>query len=140
MWQIIVGIGFICLILEIFVPSMFFLNLAVAAFICAVVSLFYQSVFGLAVIFCVLSLLLIAGIRPLLVNKNRNKDLQTGMEAKYVGKTAKVLENIDNQNGVITIYDERWQARNVEDGIIEAGSNVEIIGYDSIIMKVKKVD
>jgi len=140
MWQIITGIGICCLILEIFVPSLFFLNFAIAAFICAIISVFYQSIIGLLVIFCILSLVLIAGIRPIFLNGKKNKDLQTGMEGKYIGKTARAVENIDKNNGIITIYDERWQARNIEDGTIEAGQTVEITGYDSIIMQVKKVN
>lgn len=67
--------------------------------------------------------------------RKENKE-KTGMEAKYIGKIAKVIEKIDSENGVISIYDERWQARSNE--VIEAGQNVEIIGYDSLIMKVKK--
>ena len=50
------------------------------------------------------------------------------------------IENIDKNNGVITIYDERWQARNIENETIEAGQTVEIVGYDSLIMKIKKID
>ena len=40
MWQIILCIGFIFLILEMFTPAMFFLNFAIACFIVAVLSLF----------------------------------------------------------------------------------------------------
>ena len=65
---------------------------------------------------------------------------KTGIEEKYVGKTARAVENIDKNNGVITIYDERWQARNIENETIEAGQTVEIVGYDSLIMKIKKID
>jgi len=61
------------------------------------------------------------------------------MEAKYVGKTAKVIEDIDKDKGAISIYDERWQARSIDEGIIETGSIVKIESYESIIMYVRKV-
>ena len=139
MWQIILGIGIIFLLLEIFVPTMFFINFAVAAAICAVISLFYKSLFGLILIFSILSLVLIFVLRPIFQKQSENEE-KTGMEEKYVGKTARVVENITKDCGVISIYDERWQARNVEDSTIEVGCNVQIIGYESLVVKVKKAD
>lgn len=139
MWQVFLGVGIIFLLLEIFVPSLFFINFAIAAAVCAVISLFYKSIFGLCVIFSLLSLVFIFVLRPIFQKKSPN-DIKTGMEEKYVGKTARVVENISKDCGVISIYDERWQARNVEDSIIEVGCVVEILGYESLVMKVKKVD
>ena len=140
MWQTILIIGIICLMLEIFVPTLYFLNLAIAAFICAIIAVYYHSYIGISIIFCVITLLLLVTIRPLFIKKNTDKEKMTGMEGKYIGKIAKVIENVDKNSGFISIYDERWQARNVEDGVIEAGQNVEIVGYDSIVIKVKKID
>lgn len=139
MWQIILGIGIVFLLIEIFIPTMFFINFAIAAAICAIISLFYKSIFGLTIIFSILSLSFIFILRPIFQKKNPNEE-KTGMEEKYVGKTAKAIENITNESGVISIYDERWQARNIENETIETGQNVEIVGYESLIMKVKKIN
>lgn len=140
MWQFILGVGIIFLLIEIFAPSMFFLNFALAAFVCAAISYFYQNIIVLTILFCVLSLILIFTLRPIFLKKCDKKEEKTGIEEKYVGKTARAVENIDKNNGVITIYDERWQARNIENETIEAGQTVEIVGYDSLIMKIKKID
>ena len=140
MWQIILGVGIIFLLLEIFAPSMFFLNFALSALICAIVSVFFDNIVFLIVLFCVLSVIFILSLRPIFLKKIYKKDEKTGIEEKYIGKTAKVIENTDKNYGIISIYDERWQARNIEEGIIEAGQIVEIVGIDSIIMKVKKVN
>ena len=139
MWQIILGVGIIFLLLEIFIPSMFFINFALAAVVCAIISLFYEGIFVLVVIFSILSLIFVFLLRPIFQKKSSD-DAKTGIEEKYVGKTARVVENVTCDAGVITIYDERWQARNVEDSTVEAGCSVEIVGYDSLIMKVKKLD
>lgn len=139
MWQIILGIGIIFLLLEIFIPTMFFINFAIAAAICSVVSLFYQSFFGLIAIFSILSLLFIFILRPLF-QKKTSKEQKTGMEEKYIGKIAHVVQDVTATDGAISIYDERWQARNIEDFTIKAGQKVEIISHDSLIMKVKKID
>jgi len=76
----------------------------------------------------------------LLVKNCINKNQQTGIESKYIGKIVPVVEDINESNGTVSIYDERWQARNVENGTILKGSKVKIISLDGIIMQVKKVD
>ncbi len=140
MWQIILCVGFLFLILEMFTPAMFFLNFAIAAFVCAGLSFFITNLALLIVIFCVLSVILIYTVRPILqklVKKDKKTD--TGIESKYIGQKAKVIEDIDKQKGVISIYDERWQARNVDEGVIEKESTVEIVSNESIVMYVRKV-
>lgn len=138
LWQIYVIAGLLFLILEMAVPSMFFLNLAVAGFITALISLFVTSWIFLIVIFTVLSILSIVLLRPLLL-RNSTKEQQTGMEGKYIGKVVKVIEPIDKYSGAITIYDERWEARTDSDEQIPVGSEVKIIKYDSLILTVERV-
>ena len=138
LWQIYAITGLLFLILEMAVPSMFFLNLAVAGFITALISLFVTSWIFLIVIFTVLSILSIALLRPLLLRKS-TKEQQTGMEGKYIGKVVKVIEPVDKYNGAITIYDERWEARTDSDEQIPVGSEVKIIKYDSLILTVERV-
>jgi len=140
MWEFFVGLGFIFLIIEIFAPSMFCLNFAISAFICAIISLFITNITILTVTFSILAIFLIFTLRPILMKNLNDKKLKTGIESKYVGKIAKAIENIDKSNGTISIYDERWQARNIEEGTIEKGSEVEIVSYESIVMYVKKIN
>ncbi len=140
MWQIILCIGFLFLILEMFTPAMFFLNFAIAAFVCAGLSLITTNIPFLVTVFCVLSVILIYTVRPILKKLvKKDKATDTGLESKYIGQKASVIEDIDKQKGVISIYDERWQARNVDEGIIEKGSTVEIVSNESIVMNVRKV-
>ncbi len=139
MWQIMLCVGVISLILEIFMPTAFFLNFSIAGFVCAILAFFVHSFSIVIITFCVLSLLLLLVLRPIILGFQKSINQKTGMDEKYVGKTAVVTEDIDKTKGLISIYDERWQARNVEEGVIPAGSTIEIVGYDSIIMKVKRV-
>ena len=55
MWQFLCVVGIAFVILEIFTPSMFFLNFALAAFITAVVSLITPDKFTLVLVFFALS-------------------------------------------------------------------------------------
>lgn len=139
MWQLfgIVGIAF--LILEIFTPSMFFLNFALAAFICVPISVYISNIFALILIFSVLSFVSFIFLRPILV-KNFNKSQETGINSKYIDKVVKTDTEITNTSGVINIYGERWEARSDDGSVIPAGVNVKIVRNESIIMYVKKID
>lgn len=137
LWQII---GIICIgliILEIFTPTLFFLNLAMGAFITGIVSLWYKDVSGLIMIFAVLSAIILIFIRPLLYKKVPDEN-KTGIEGKYIGKNAHVEEEITKDSGVISIYGERWEARVENDETIPAGTEVKIVRNDSLIMYVEK--
>ena len=138
LWQIIGIIGVALCILEILTPTLFFLNLAIGAFLTAVISIWYNSIPGLIAIFVVLSSVILIFIRPILMKKE-SKEKQTGIEGKYIGKTAKVESDITKESGVITIYGERWEARNINDNVIPAGSEVRIIRNDSLIMYVENI-
>lgn len=139
LWEFIVicGIGFI--ILELFTPSMFFLNFAVAAFVTAVVSLYTTKMITLVLVFFALSFLSFIFLRPLILRKI-SKETETGVNNKYIGKTAKVVEEINETGGVISIYDERWNAKSEDGSVISAGTNVQITKNEGLILYVKKSD
>lgn len=137
-WQFLCVIGIAFVILEIFTPSMFFLNFALAAFITAGISLITLNKFALVLAFFLLSFLSFVFLRPILLRRN-SKDTETGMEGKYIGKTAKVTEEVTAERGVITIYGERWEARCENGEIISVGAEVKILRNDSLIMYVTKI-
>ena len=137
MWQLLVILGLVFLVLEMFTPMLFFLNFAIASFITAIASFIITDINILMLIFVVLSLLLLWFLRPLLVKSKNQKNSNTGMESKYIGQTAKVIEEVTSDSGVISIYDERWNARSINNEIIPIGSIVEIVKHESLIMSVK---
>ncbi len=139
LWEIFVIAGLAFLILEMLVPSMFFLNLAIAGFITAVTAVWITDRIILTILFVILSVLSILFLRPLLIKNKKDKEHETGMEAKYIGKIVKVTDPVSKYSGAITIYDERWEARTENDETIPAGSEVRIIKYDSLILTVEKV-
>lgn len=139
LWEFLVicGIGFI--ILEIFTPSMFFLNFALAAFLTAIASLYTSKMIALVLIFFSLSFLSFLFLRPFLLRKF-SKETETGINDKYIGKTAKVIEEVSSNNGVISIYDERWNARTEDGSVIQACEEVKIVRNESLIMFVEKLN
>lgn len=139
LWEIFAIAGLIFLILEMLVPSMFFLNLAVAGFITAIAAVWIANLVTLLILFAVLSILSIAFLRPILVKNKKDKEKETGMGGKYIGKNVKVIEPVGKFSGAITIYDERWEARTDSDETIPAGAEVRIIKYDSLILTVERI-
>lgn len=134
-WQILAGLGLLFLILEMTVSTMFFLNFAVGAFVTAICAIYIFNWYALTIIFVAVSMISLIFLRPLLV-KQTHKNQETGLAAKYIGKTAKVIETVTPNSGVISIYDERWEARS--DHEIPQGSEVIIERNESLVMYVKE--
>lgn len=139
LWEIFAIAGLAFLILEMIVPSMFFLNLALAGFVTAIVALFVKSWIILTFIFVVLSILSILLLRPILIKQKESKEKETGMEGKYIGQIVKVIEPVTKFSGAITIYDERWEARTDSDETIPVGSEVRIVKNESLVLTVEKI-
>ncbi|HNW26574.1 MAG TPA: NfeD family protein [Candidatus Gastranaerophilaceae bacterium] len=136
-WQILIVAGVIFLIIEIFTPMVFFLNFAIACFITAVIALFIIDLNYLIPIFIVFSAIFLIFLRPILV-KSRDGGKKTGVEEKYIGKTAKVIETVTSNSGVVSIYDERWNARSDSDEEIPAGEEATIVRNESLVLYVKR--
>lgn len=138
LWQLIAvcGIGFI--ILEIFTPSMFFLNFALAAFLTSGISFWVKNPYTLTIIFFILSFVSFIFLRPI-IQKKINKSKETGINSKYIGQIVKTETEITETSGVISIYGERWEARSVNNSLIPQGSDVKIIRNESIIMYVEEI-
>lgn len=140
LWQLYAIVGVVCIILEMIVPSMFFLNLAIAGFITAIISLFINNADMLTIDFIILSLVSLFVLRPLLLRTLKSsKDKEIGISGDYIGKVVKVIEPVTKYSGAITIYDERWDARIEDEGEIPAGSEVRIIRNESLVMYVERV-
>ena len=139
LWEIFAIVGLISVILEMIVPSMFFLNLALSGFLTAVLALFIDSWIYLTVIFVVLSIMSILFLRPILLKHKESKEQETGMQGKYIGKIVKVIEPVTKYSGAITIYDERWEARVDGDETIEVGAEVKIVKNESLVLTVERV-
>lgn len=139
LWEIFAIAGLAFLILEMIVPSMFFLNLALAGFVTAIVALFVKAWIILTFIFVVLSILSILLLRPILIKQKESKEKETGMEGKYIGQIVKVIEPVTKFSGAITIYDERWEARTDSNETIPVGSEVRIVKNESLVLTVEKI-
>jgi membrane protein implicated in regulation of membrane protease activity len=137
-WNFLAICGISFLILEMFTPSMFFLNFALASFITAGVSFWVKNPYILTVIFFVLSFVSFIFLRPVIIKK-LSKTNETGIKSKYIDQIVKVDTEITSTSGVISIYGERWEARSENGATIPQGSDVKIVRNESLIMYVVQV-
>lgn len=135
MWQLFLILSMIFLIIEMFYPVMFFLNFALACILVACLTPYIYNIPTLIVLAVVFSGLFLWILRPVLMKKLQSN--KTGIEDKYIGKEAKVIETINSDGGAITIYGERWNAKADEE--IQTGENVKIIKNDGLVFYVQKI-
>lgn len=137
-WQLLIMTGVVFIIIEIFTPVMFFLNLALACFMTAVVAYYISDWNILVPLFVISSAIFLIFLRPILIKKRENGDTKTGVDEKYIGKIAKVTDTITAQSGVVAIYNERWEARSNTGEEIPVGSEVKIVRNESLVLYVEK--
>lgn len=138
-WQILLFIGVIFLIIEMFMPMLFFLNFAIACLLTSILALFIIDWNILVPVAIVFSAIFFLFLRPLLL-KSRNGDKKTGVEEKYIGKIAKVTDAVTFNSGVISIYNERWEARSESGEEIPAGTEVKIVRNESLLLYVERLN
>ncbi len=139
-WMIYIIISVIAVIVEIFVPSLFCINFAIAGVITALISIFDWVNFPVTIlIFLALSMLSIIFIRPILKKMVQRDNNDDDFRIKYIGKTAKVIEPVSINKGAITIFDERWEARIKEGEEIPENTNVKIVDNDGLTLFVERI-
>lgn len=137
-WQLLILAGVVFIIIEIFTPVLFFLNLALACFMTSVLAYYIYDWNILVPVFVVFSAMFLLFLRPILV-RSRTNGQKTGVEEKYIGKSAKVTEVVTATSGVVAIYNERWEARSNTGEEIPVGAEVKIVRNESLILYVEKI-
>lgn len=138
LWKVFLALGFILLILELITPTTFFLSLAIGSFATGILAIFVKTFNVLIPVFVIVSVASLMLFRPFLRDRLKGKE-ESGIDEKYIGKTAKVTEKVTKTSGVISIYGERWEARTLSDEEFLENSEVKIVKNDSLIMYVEKV-
>ena len=136
LWQKLVIAGIVLVILEVLTPTTFFITLALACFVTAAVSLLTLNMNILVPVWVVSSLIFLAGLR-LFSKKKEKVNAGTGMD-RYVGQRATVLEEVDDDRGVVTIFDERWNARSADKKVYAVGEKVIIQKEENLVLYVGK--
>ena len=138
-WIVFLIIATISFIAEIYTPTMFFLNFALAGILCSIISLITENYNVLIPLFTILSILFILFLRPIF-NINPNKEKTQSFESQYIDKIATAITDINAFSGRLKIYDEDWEARTIDEEKpeIKKGSKVRIIRHTDLTMYVEK--
>ena len=132
------GIFLVLLVLEIIslgLTTIWFAGGALAAFAAALLG---ANIIIQAVLFLVISLVLLVVTRPIAVKYFNNNLAKTNVE-NVIGKTAKVSRQIDNVNslGEAVLEGETWMARSENNEIIAEGTLVTVVAVEGVKLIVR---
>jgi membrane protein implicated in regulation of membrane protease activity len=141
-YQLLIALGFVFLVLEIFIPAFMVASIAVGFFMAALGSYLGGSVEWQIFLFSLGVLLTFFGIRPMMgkVGYGKGGEVKTNQDA-LLGRRGKVTERIDNSNnlGRVSLDGDVWRAQSSNNVLIEVGDSVEVVSVESIVLSVKKI-
>ena len=141
LWHIWLMIALITFIMEIFVPSFILFNFGIGALVGSLAAGLNLSMEWQIVLFSSGSLASFFLVRPVMKKYayNRSQDYKSNADA-MIGRVAQVSEEISNENnqGLVMLDGDIWQARSQSNEIIPKGTLVEIVQLNSIILIVKE--
>ena len=110
---------------------------AIGGLAACITSLFTDSIPIQAVVFVVVTAIALVVTRPL-VKKLRKKKAEPTNADRYLGKTAVVVERIDNENatGLVKVDNQKWTARSVDGSPIEEGLTVTVAAIEGVKLMV----
>jgi membrane protein implicated in regulation of membrane protease activity len=132
---ILVAIVFV--ILELITSSFFLVWFGIGAIVAAILNYFGFDIYVQFVAFAVVSLILILSTRRFADRIAPESSKKTTAE-RLIGKTAKVLRQIDENTFVVSVAGEEWSAHTND--AVDVDDTVKVVGINSIILIIEKVD
>lgn len=137
-WHIWVIAALLLFIVEIFTSGFAVICIAVGALGGAAASAFGAPFWGQILAFALLALVSLVTVRPVMLRWFSKGAKPSNMES-LIGRKAKVIEAVGrNTMGRIKVDGDDWQAVSDDGAEIPAGSEAEIVGRDSNILKVRR--
>ena len=127
----------IFIILELATNTFVLLWLSIGSIAGAILNYFGFDIYVQFIAFVVASLILILSTRKF-ANKIAPESEKKTTAKRLIGKAAKVLRQIDENTFVVSVSGEEWSAHTNDS--IDVGDTVKVIGIDSIILIIEKVD
>lgn len=114
---------------------------AIGALAACVASLFTSNWIIQALIFIVVTVLVLILLRPIAIKHINGKAEKTNVESME-GKVGKVISDIDNINakGMVKIDGMEWTARSQQNDVIEEGTLVKVVAVEGVKVIVKEVE
>ncbi|GAB5349041.1 NfeD family protein [Alteriqipengyuania sp. 357] len=134
-----IALGLVLAVLELLVPGVYLIWLAVAALITGGLSFLFGFGLPLEIVsFVSLALITVYSARRYLDNKPilSSDPLLNHRGGRLVGETALVVQPIESGSGRVRVGDSEWIARGTD---IAAGERVRITGHDGTILLVEPI-
>ena len=131
---ILISIGLVLCVLEIFVPGFVIFPIGVGGIMAGVVTYFGVPLNLALVIWSLTSLMFWLSLRTIF-KKVTPVEYKTGIEA-LVGKEAKVIEEIKGEKGRVKIFGDEWEVINESGKDIPVETKVKIIGFEGNKLKI----
>lgn len=131
-WEVWGIIALCCIALEFMTVDFSFLMIAGGAFVAAGVSAGTDSLVAQVAAFAVVSVLLLAIVRPWAKNHFNPKGTKVGTVQDQIGKRARALTVIDENAGRVKIGGDVWSSRSAG-GVIPEGSDVVVTDIEGVV-------
>ncbi len=112
---------------------------AIGSAAACITSLFTDQIYIQVIVFVVVTAIALAVTRPLVKKLKRKRPEATNAD-RYIGKSAVVVEAIDNDHakGLVKVDNEKWTARSVDGQLIEPGDRVVVTAIEGVKLIVTK--
>ena len=138
-WMVWIGIGILCMIIEIFTPGFFFMSVGLGAILTGLVSLILPGTVWQILSFAFITFIVFLFTRKLSKNIMSKTPEETNIYA-LKGKIGKVVKEIPaDGRGYVKVEEEEWSAKSSENNLITAGEKVEILNVVGNKLIVRKI-
>lgn len=141
-WYILLTIGIIAFIIEIFTTNFIFASIGIGFFFSAFGSYISLSTHSQIILFALGVGLNYFFVKPIITKYGyRNNHIKTNKDA-LINKKGVVSEEINSSlnTGRVKIDGDDWKAKSLNNKIIKLGTVVQIIEIDSIVLIVKPLN
>ncbi len=139
-WMIWVGIGVICMIIEIFTPGFLFMSFGIGAILTGVVSILVRGTAIQILVFAVITFILFLYLRKFSKKLISESSEETNIFA-LIGKTGMVVKEIpEDGKGYVKVGSEEWSAIAKNGKKIENEQKIIInsVEGNKLIVKIKE--
>ncbi len=141
-WHILISIGIIAFIAEIFTAGFIFGAVGIGLIFAAIGNYFALEIEWQILLFAFGVALTYFLIRPIMTKYGYGKDKVKTNQAALINKNGTVTEEIDptNNKGRIKIDGDDWKAKSLNNEIIQVGTIVTVVDIESIVLIVKPLN
>lgn len=138
-WMVWIGIGVLCMIIEIFTPGFYFMSVGLGALVTGLISLILPGTVWQILCFAVVTFVIFIFTRKLSRKIMSKTTAETNVFA-LKGQIGKVIKEIpEDGRGYVKIEGEEWSAKSADNVDIKAGKQVEILNISGNKLIVKEI-